>query len=85
MISKTLNRYIWLLNILIQKGKLTFEEINELWQESNLGDGTWRGNQVQPVRRLSLLYCQPTGHAERQDATVVAELLYAVEYDYSWP
>ena len=40
MISKTLNRYIWLLNILIQKGKLTFEEINELWQESNLGDGT---------------------------------------------
>lgn len=40
MISKTLNRYIWLLNILIQKGKLTFEEINEQWQESNLGDGT---------------------------------------------
>ena len=40
MISKTLNRYIWLLNTLIQKGRLTFEEINELWQESNLGDGT---------------------------------------------
>ena len=40
MISKTFNRYIWLLNILIQKGKLTFEEINEQWQESNLGDGT---------------------------------------------
>ena len=40
MISKTLNRYIWLLNTLMQKGKLTFEEISELWQKSNLGDGT---------------------------------------------
>ena len=40
MISKTLNRYIWLLNTLMQKGKLTFEEISELWQKSNQGDGT---------------------------------------------
>ena len=39
MVSKTLNRYVWLLNILLQKKELTFEEISNLWQESNLGDG----------------------------------------------
>lgn len=39
MVSKTVNRYIWLLNVLIQKKSLTFEEINMLWMESALGDG----------------------------------------------
>jgi len=38
MVSKTFNRYIWLLNTLLQKGKLTYEEISKLWQESNMGD-----------------------------------------------
>jgi hypothetical protein len=38
MVSKTFNRYIWLLNTLLQKGKLTFEEISKLWQESGMGD-----------------------------------------------
>lgn len=38
MVSKTFNRYIWLLNTLSQKGKLTFEEISKLWQESGMGD-----------------------------------------------
>ena len=38
MVSKTFNRYIWLVNILLQKRKLTFDEISELWQESGLGD-----------------------------------------------
>jgi hypothetical protein len=40
MISKTFNRYIWLLNTLLQYKQLTFEEINVLWKESCLGDGT---------------------------------------------
>lgn len=40
MISKTLNRYIWLLNTLIQQRKLTFEEINSRWKDSRVGDGT---------------------------------------------
>ena len=39
MVSKTFNRYIWLVNTLMQRGKLTFEEISALWQESGLGDG----------------------------------------------
>lgn len=39
MVSKTFNRYIWLVNTLMQRGKLTFDEISELWQESGLGDG----------------------------------------------
>ena len=39
MISKTFNRYIWLLNTLLQHGRLTFEEINNRWQNSCLGDG----------------------------------------------
>lgn len=39
MISRTFNRYIWLLNTLLQYGRLTFEEINRRWQNSYLGDG----------------------------------------------
>lgn len=39
MISKTFNRYIWLLNTLLQQKKLTFEEISKLWVDSHLGDG----------------------------------------------
>ena len=39
MISRTFNRYIWLLNTLLQHGRLTFEEINNRWQNSCLGDG----------------------------------------------
>lgn len=37
--GKTLNRYIWLLNILLQKKELTLEEISSLWRNSYLGDG----------------------------------------------
>ncbi|MBE6334247.1 MAG: WYL domain-containing protein [Bacteroidales bacterium] len=40
MISKTFNRYIWLMNTLLQYKQVTFEEINALWKESCLGDGT---------------------------------------------
>lgn len=39
MISKTFNRYIWLMNTLLQYKQVTFEEINVLWKESCLGDG----------------------------------------------
>ena len=39
MVSKIFNRYIWLLNILLQKKKLTFDEISNSWKESSLGDG----------------------------------------------
>lgn len=39
MISKTFNRYIWLLNRLLQQKKLTFEEISKRWVDSHLGDG----------------------------------------------
>ena len=38
MISKTFNRYIWLLNLLLQEKQLTFDEISQRWKESNLGD-----------------------------------------------
>lgn len=39
MISKTFNRYIWLLNTLLQYKRLTFEEISNKWKESCIGDG----------------------------------------------
>lgn len=39
MISKTFNRYIWLLNTLLQHRRLTFEEISCRWKDSCLGDG----------------------------------------------
>ena len=39
MISKTFNRYIWLLNTLLQYKQLSYEEINVLWKECRLGDG----------------------------------------------
>lgn len=38
MISKTFNRYIWLLDVLLQEKQLTFDEISQRWQASNLGD-----------------------------------------------
>jgi len=39
MISKTFNRYIWLLNTLLQQRRLTFEEISYRWRDNYLGDG----------------------------------------------
>ena len=39
MISSTFNRYIWLVNNLIQAGRLTFEEISRRWERSSLGNG----------------------------------------------
>ena len=39
MISTTFNRYIWLVNTLIQAGHLTFEEISRRWERSSLGEG----------------------------------------------
>ena len=39
MISKTSNRYIWVLNTLLQHRRLTFEEISCRWKDSCLGDG----------------------------------------------
>jgi len=39
MISKTFNRYIWLLNTLLKHKQLSYEEINALWRECCLGDG----------------------------------------------
>ena len=38
MISKTFNRYIWLLHLLLEEKQLTFDEISKRWQASNLGD-----------------------------------------------
>lgn len=39
MKSTIFNRYIWLLNTLMQAGRLTFEEINCRWQRSSLSEG----------------------------------------------
>ena len=39
MISKTINRYIWLLDTLLRWRRLTFEEISSRWKDSYLGDG----------------------------------------------
>lgn len=39
MISKTFNRYIWLLNTLLQYQRLTFEQISDLWSRSAFNDG----------------------------------------------
>ena len=39
MISKTFNRYIWLLNTLLQHKQLSYEEFNALWRDCYLGDG----------------------------------------------
>lgn len=39
MISKTFNRYIWLLNTLLQQHRLTFQEISHRWRDSYLSEG----------------------------------------------
>jgi len=38
MISKTFNRYIWLLNILLQEKIIIFNEISRRWKKSKMGD-----------------------------------------------
>ena len=38
MLSKTFNRYIWLLDILLQEKKMTFDEISNRWKGSNIGN-----------------------------------------------
>ena len=39
MASKAINRYVWLLNTLMQRKSLTFKEICDLWDRSSLTDG----------------------------------------------
>ena len=38
MASNVINRYVWLLNTLLQHKELSFKEISELWKSSGLGD-----------------------------------------------
>lgn len=40
MAANLFGRYVWLMDILRRYKRLTFQEINELWQESGLGYGT---------------------------------------------
>ena len=39
MATKAINRYVWLLNTLMQRKSLTFKEICDLWDKSSLTDG----------------------------------------------
>ena len=39
MAANIFGRYVWLVDTLLRRGKLTFREINELWQKSDLGYG----------------------------------------------
>ena len=39
MAANLFGRYVWLIDILLRYKRLTFEEINKLWQESGLGYG----------------------------------------------
>ena len=39
MANKTISRYVWLLNTLMQRKSLTFKEICDLWDRSSLTDG----------------------------------------------
>ena len=39
MATKAINRYVWLLNVLMQRKSLTFKEICDLWDRSSLNDG----------------------------------------------
>ena len=39
MAGKSISRYVWLLNTLMQRKSLTFKEICDLWDRSSLNDG----------------------------------------------
>jgi predicted DNA-binding transcriptional regulator YafY len=39
MAANIFGRYVWLIDILYRYKRLTFQEINELWQKSGLGNG----------------------------------------------
>ena len=38
MASNVINRYVWLLNTLLQHKELSLKEISNLWKNSGLGD-----------------------------------------------
>jgi len=40
MAINQMRKYIWLLDILRRKGKLTFKELNELWLDDDISEGT---------------------------------------------
>lgn len=39
MAINQIRKYIWLLDTLRQKGKLTFKELNELWLDDEISEG----------------------------------------------
>jgi hypothetical protein len=39
MVKNIINRYIWLADKINQAGKITFEEINRKWMESDWSEG----------------------------------------------
>ena len=39
MATKAINRYVWLLNTLMQRKSLTYKEICSLWDKSSISDG----------------------------------------------
>ena len=52
MTSKTFNRYIWLLNTLLQEKQMTFDEISKRWRNSCMGD-----NKPMPLRTFHQHRC----------------------------
>lgn len=37
--SKTVNRYVWLFDVLLRNKQLTYQEISDLWEKSSLSEG----------------------------------------------
>ena len=62
MAANLFGRYVWLMDILRRYKRLTFQEINELWQESGLGYGeelplkTFHNHKKSHQRHLRCIY-----------------------------
>ena len=52
MAANLFGRYVWLMDILRRHKRLTFEEINELWQESGLSYGEGYQRHIRRIYRM---------------------------------
>lgn len=54
MISNTYNRYLWLLNTLLQYKRITFQELKNKWENSYFSDGTRFSRRTFHVHRIAV-------------------------------
>ena len=76
MAANLLGRYVWLMDILRRHKRLTFEEINELWQESGLSYG-----EELPLKTFHNHKKAIKDHRRKQSAQLAHQFIRHIESD----